>query len=124
MPKISATVVNEPEGSNASVSLVAWAQSKVIATKLVGVFPGKVLRDPPEHSVQGLVALFDANSGEALLTGDGAALTFRKTAADSALAADYLARQDARTLLVVGASGLAPRVRKRISRSGRPCRAS
>lgn len=110
MPVTNTAVVPEPMGDNAFVSLVAWAQSKVIATKLVGVFPGNVLRNPPEPSVQGLVALFDAKSGRALMTGDGAALTFRKTAADSALGADYLARRDARTLLVVGAGGLAPHV--------------
>lgn len=110
MPVINTAVVGEPQGDNAFVSLVAWAQSKVIAAKLVGVFPGNVTRDPPEPSVQGLVALFDANSGKPLMTGDGAALTFRKTAADSALGADYLARKDARTLLVVGAGGLAPHV--------------
>jgi ornithine cyclodeaminase/alanine dehydrogenase-like protein (mu-crystallin family) len=110
VPKINTVVVGEPEGSNAFVSLVAWAQSRYIATKLVGVFPGNVTRDPPEPSVQGLVALFDANSGRALMTGDGAALTFRKTAADSALGADYLARRDADVLLVVGAGGLAPHV--------------
>jgi ornithine cyclodeaminase len=39
---------------------------------------------------------------------DGAALTFRKTAANSALAASYLARADARTLLMVGAGALVP----------------
>ena len=37
-------------------------------------------------------------------------MTFRKTAADSALGADYLARRDVRTLLVCGAGGLAPHV--------------
>lgn len=110
MPAINTVIVPEPRGGNAFVSLVAWAQSRLIATKLVGVFPGNVTRDPPEPSVQGLVALFDANSGKALMTGDGAALTFRKTAGDSALGADYLARKDARTLLVVGAGGLAPHV--------------
>ena len=35
-------------------------------------------------------------------------MTYWKTAADSALAADYLARSDARSLLMVGAGALAP----------------
>jgi ornithine cyclodeaminase len=35
-------------------------------------------------------------------------LTYWKTAADSALAADYLARRDAKTLLMVGAGAMAP----------------
>lgn len=39
---------------------------------------------------------------------DGTALTARRTAATSALAADYLARSDAARLLVVGAGAMAP----------------
>ncbi|MBM3520513.1 MAG: ornithine cyclodeaminase, partial [Alphaproteobacteria bacterium] len=55
-------------------------------------------------------ALFDGATGALLLTADGAEMTFRKTAADSALAADYLARREARVLLVAGAGGLGPHV--------------
>jgi ornithine cyclodeaminase len=109
-PRIGVNVMDEPGGGNAFVSLLAWMPRRAIAAKLVGVFPGNVARMPPQPSVQGLVALFDAETGRALMTGDGAALTFRKTAADSALGADFLARRDARTLLVVGAGGLAPHV--------------
>jgi ornithine cyclodeaminase len=39
---------------------------------------------------------------------DGAMLTLRKTAANSAAAADWLARKDAATLCMVGAGALAP----------------
>jgi ornithine cyclodeaminase len=109
-PRIGVNVMDEPGSSNAFVALVAWAPHKVIVAKLVGVFPGNVTRVPPQPSVQGLVVLFDAHTGRALMTGDGAALTYRKTAADSALGADFLAHRDARTLLVVGAGGLAPHV--------------
>jgi len=109
-PQVGAQVMDEPGGANAFVSLVAWAPHRAIAAKLVGVFPDNVARSPPEPSVQGLVALFDAETGRALMTADGAALTFRKTAADSALGADFLARKNVRTLLVVGAGGLAPHV--------------
>lgn len=103
------TDVMEGDG-DAFVSLLAWAPREMIAVKLVGVFPGNLGLDPPQPSVQGLVALFDGVTGRPLMTSDGAAMTFRKTAADSALGADYLARRDARTLLVVGAGGLAPHV--------------
>lgn len=54
------------------------------------------------------MALFDVATGRALMTCDGAEITYRKTAADSALGAHFLARKDARTLLVLGAGGLAP----------------
>lgn len=90
------------------VNLTAWASGRAIAVKLVGVFPGNVRREPPQPSIQGLVILFDGATGRPLMTCDGAEITNRKTAADSALGADYLARKDARTLLVLGAGGLAP----------------
>jgi ornithine cyclodeaminase len=95
---------------NKFVSLLSWASGEMIAVKMVGVFPGNTSLSPPQPSVQGLVALFDGRTGAALATCDGASLTFRKTAADSALGVDLLARPDAKILLVVGAGGLAPHV--------------
>ena len=111
MPLSRSSVMGEPpEEANKFVSLVAWAAGDVIAVKLVGVFPSNLALAPPEPSVQGLVALFQGTTGRPVMVADGAAMTFRKTAADSALGADYLARRDAEVLLVVGAGGLAPHV--------------
>ncbi len=73
---------------------------------MVGVFPGNLALDPPQASVQGLVALFDPKTGAPRMVADGEAMTFRKTAADSGLGARLLAREDCETLLVVGAGGL------------------
>lgn len=92
------------------VNLTAWAESRTIAVKLVGVFPNNPNRLVPEPSVQGLVVLFDGATGRPLMTCDGAALTYRKTAADSALGADLLANPAAEVLVVAGAGGLAPYV--------------
>ena len=109
MPEAAHMVREEPgSGENRFVALVGWQRGAVIAVKLVGVFPANLAADPPAPSVQGLVALFDARSGAPLMVADGAAMTFRKTAADSGLGARLLARADARCLLVVGAGGLAP----------------
>ena len=111
MPQLDVTVLNDSGNSaNMFVSLIAWASGDVIAVKLVGVFPGNTALTPPQPSVLGLVALLDATTGAPIATCDGAALTFRKTAADSALGVDFLARKDAGTLLVLGAGGLAPHV--------------
>lgn len=111
MPQMDVTVLSDSgNDANKFVSLIAWASADVIAVKLVGVFPGNTAMSPPQPSVQGLVALLDARTGAPIATCDGAALTFRKTAADSALGADLLARKDAETLLVLGAGGLAPHV--------------
>jgi ornithine cyclodeaminase len=111
MPLSRSMVLGEPpDEENKFVSLVAWAAQDTIAAKLVGVFPKNLSLTPPEPSVQGLVVLFDGRTGAPRFACDGAALTFRKTAADSALGASFLARRDASTLLVVGAGGLAPHV--------------
>ena len=57
--------------------------------------------------VQGSYLLIDNKTGTPVAVMDGTELTRRRTAAASALAADYLARKDASTLLLVGAGALA-----------------
>ncbi|EZO56667.1 ornithine cyclodeaminase family protein [Pseudomonas aeruginosa] len=52
-------------------------------------------------------ALFDGEDGRPLALLEASELTARRTACSSALAADYLARDDARRLLVVGCGTLA-----------------
>ncbi|WP_370676793.1 ornithine cyclodeaminase family protein [Pleomorphomonas sp. PLEO] len=69
--------------------------------KIVNVVPGNAKRGLP--AVTASYLLFDETTGAHVALFDGAALTGRRTAAASALAASYLARSDARTLLVVGA---------------------
>lgn len=119
-PDTANIVRDEPAGGdNKFVALVGWKRDAVIAVKMVGIFPGNLQLSPPQASVQGLVAVFDATTGAPLFTADGAAMTFRKTAADSGLGTMLLARQDAKTLLVVGAGGLAPHVLA-AHRSARP----
>jgi ornithine cyclodeaminase len=59
-------------------------------------------------SVQAVVVLFDGTTGAPLALIDGTELTYRKTAADSALGSRFLSRPDTRTMLMVGAGGLAP----------------
>jgi ornithine cyclodeaminase len=77
-----------------------------LGTKIVNVFPGNSARGL--SAVQGLYVLQSGATGAPLATLDGARLTLWRTAAASALAARYLARADARRLLLVGAGALAP----------------
>jgi ornithine cyclodeaminase len=96
-----------PDGAAESLlTLPAWQPGEAIAVKLVTVFPQNPAAGLP--SVQALVALFDGTDGHPLALIDGTELTYRKTAADSALGARFLARADVSTLLMVGAGGLAP----------------
>ena len=114
MPTSDAMIMSEPgrpeEQANKFLSLMAWTPDELIAVKLVGVFPANLKQPEPEPSVQGIVALFSGRTGAPLFACDGAALTFRKTAADSALGVDLLADPAAATLLIVGAGGLARHV--------------
>lgn len=108
-PEAAHMLCDEPGGGdNKFVTLVGWQRGAIIAVKLVGVFPSNLALEPQQPSVQGVVVAFDAATGSPRFVADGAAMTFRKTAADSALGASYLARDNADTLLVVGAGGLAP----------------
>jgi alanine dehydrogenase len=84
----------------------AWQQGKYLGIKLVTVFPSNGERALP--TVMGTYALLDGETGTPLALIDGPALTIRRTAAASALAASYLARPDAERLLVVGTGALAP----------------
>lgn len=109
MPEVDVLVQSDPQGGgNQFISLPGWLPGGPIAVKLVGVFPENERLTPPQPNVQGLVALFNGETGAPLLVADGAAMTARKTAADSALGARILARPDVEHLLIVGAGALAP----------------
>lgn len=109
MPASDVVVQSDPAGGDAQfVTLPGWAPGGPIVVKMVGVFPQNATLQPAQPAVQGLVALFDGTTGGPLLAADGAAMTARKTAADSALGAAILAREDAESLLIVGAGALAP----------------
>lgn len=96
-----------PEGSDqVYLGLPAWQPGHAIGVKLVTVFPGNPAAGKP--SVQAVYVLFDGADGSPLATMDGTALTYRKTACDSALGSRFLSRPDSRTLLMVGAGGLGP----------------
>lgn len=86
----------------------AWQYDQAIGVKLVTIFPGNPAGEKALPAIQAVYVQFDGTSGEPLAAVDGAALTCRKTAADSALGASYLSRRDAEHLLMVGAGAMAP----------------
>ena len=79
---------------------------RYFASKLITSFPANLAGDALP-AVQAVVVLFDARDGRPLAVLDGTPITWWRTAADSALGAKYLAREDAETLLVVGAGAMA-----------------
>jgi ornithine cyclodeaminase/alanine dehydrogenase-like protein (mu-crystallin family) len=72
-----------------------------VALKVNGNFP----RNPRNHrlpTIQGVLLLFDAANGSLLAVMDSIEITLRRTAAASALAARYLAREDAHSIAICG----------------------
>jgi len=91
-------------GPDALLLMPAWTDT-VLGVKLVTVMPGNTARGVA--TVQATYLLLDRQTGQPLALLDGEALTLRRTAAASALAARYLARPQARKLLIVGSGQLA-----------------
>jgi alanine dehydrogenase len=98
-----------PPGAAATLLLMpAWTEAgdRFLGCKMVTVFPDNAKAGQP--SVYGNYFLMSGETGEPLAIMDGRTLTAWRTAAASALAARYLAREDAAHLVMVGAGTLAP----------------
>jgi len=76
-------------------------KSAAFALKAICVMPGNPARGLDAH--QGLVTLFDGESGVPTAILDASAITAVRTAAVTAVATSLLARHDARTLAILGA---------------------
>ena len=93
-------------GPTTLLLMPAWQADAHLGVKLVTVSAGNSARGL--QSVNSVYLLFDTTTGVPLALFDGEELTQRRTAAASALAASYMARTDAATLLIVGTGRLAP----------------
>lgn len=83
----------------------AWSEAGFLGIKTINVFPGNSARGLP--GLHATYVLYDARTGVPLAMMDGNELTVRRTAAASALGASFLARADARRLLVLGTGRVA-----------------
>lgn len=107
--------VSRPDGADSTLLLMpAWTDFVAQGHSMLGNIGIKTVTVSPDNpslgkpSVTGLYLLLSGRTGEPLAILDGQALTLWRTAAASALAADYLARDDAERLVMVGAGALAP----------------
>jgi ornithine cyclodeaminase len=87
-----------------SLIMPAW-NDRYYGVKIVNIAPGNAAIGLP--GLHSSYLLHDAATGVPLALVDGDEITARRTAAASALAATWLARDDARHLLVVGAGKVA-----------------
>lgn len=83
----------------------AWVPGRHLGVKTVSIFAGNAARGSP--ALHSTYLLYDATDGRPLAIIDGDEITMRRTVAASALAASFLARGDARRLVVVGAGRVA-----------------
>ncbi len=98
--------IQTPDGDGTLLLMPAWQAGGRLGVKQVTIFPANAARGLP--SVMGVYFLLDAVTGEPAAVIDGVRLTVRRTAAASALAASYLARDNSAELLMVGAGAMAP----------------
>ena len=83
----------------------AWRVGARLGIKTVAIFPGNSASGLP--GLHSTYLLFDAATGVPLAQLDGNEITSRRTAAAAALAASYLARVDAKRLLILGTGRVA-----------------
>jgi len=76
-------------------------QAAAFGLKAVCIMPGNPARGLDAH--QGIVTLFDGQTGQPTAILDASAITERRTAAVTAVATEVLARRDARVLAILGA---------------------
>lgn len=88
-----------------SLIMPAWIPGKHYGVKIVNIAPGNARRGLP--GLHATYLLFDARTGVPLAQMDGDVITARRTAAASALAGTYLAREQASHLVLVGAGRVA-----------------
>ncbi len=84
----------------------AWNPNGNSGVKIITVSPDNYQYNLP--AIQGSYLFLDSKTGQVKAIIEAKALTAKRTAAASALAADYLAKKDASTLLMIGTGALAP----------------
>jgi ornithine cyclodeaminase/alanine dehydrogenase-like protein (mu-crystallin family) len=89
-----------PAGEAEKLLLMPCAAEGHMVTKLVSVYPGNRARGRP--AIDGLVVLYDRATAEILSLMDGKAITALRTGAVTGVSVAHLAREDVRTVGLVG----------------------
>lgn len=95
----------QPDGSTATILIMPAWQRAFIGIKIVTIFPHNGKRALP--GLFSSYLLCDGETGRHIALIDGNEITSRRTAAIAALGADFLARKDARKLLICGSGRIA-----------------
>ncbi len=92
-------------GKDTMLDRAAWIDGLGALVKIGTIVPGNAARGKP--TINGIVNLFDDETGELTALLDFHLVTKWKTAGDSLLSASRLARKDSRNILLVGAGTVA-----------------
>ena len=95
-PRVSAVTPN-----GRVTAMPGYLPEVALCLKAVSICMPNAERGRPTH--QAVILEFDENTGDLRAVLDGTVITGTRTAAAAAIAADTLAREDARTLAVIGA---------------------
>lgn len=111
--------IERPDGADSTLLLMpAWTDLKAAGTSDNGHIGIKIVTVSPDNNtinkpaVMGNYLLMNARTGEPQALIDGQKITVWRTACASALAASYLAREDAKTHLIAGAGALSVHLAK------------
>lgn len=96
---------NPAEDKESTLLLMpAWDPGKDAGVKIITVSPNNGKYNMP--AIQGTYIYLDAHKGQVKAILDAKSLTAKRTAAASALAASFLAKEDASSLLMIGTGAL------------------
>lgn len=102
-------LIEDPQEGSKDIffNRAAWLPGVAVGIKVITVFPDNPNKTPALPNIQAVYVLMDGKTGTPQAAIDGTKITYWKTAADSALGTKQLARDDAETLLMVGAGAMA-----------------
>ena len=107
MPQRAATVIAPYNGLHLSMPAFVGGDIGALTIKIVTVYGD----NPANHNlptIQGLLLVHDAQTGQVVAMMDAEHLTATRTGAASGVATNYLARPDAETVTLFGAGALGP----------------
>lgn len=99
------TAAGDSSSKGTVLIMPAWSDAGFLGIKTINIFPGNSERGLP--GLHATYVLYDAHTGVPLAMMEGNEITARRTAAASALGTSFLARADARRLLVLGTGRIA-----------------
>lgn len=95
------TVLHHPDADAVTLYMPAYIQGLEYETvKVVSIFPNNPQAGLP--SLQGIILLTETKQGRHVATLEASGLTIMRTGAAAGVATEYLARQDASTLTILG----------------------